>query len=142
MALLSLVLRLLTLDPVPATYVAAWVLGVPERGDALARVAWRESRNRWVTEHPGDRWAARSAWRNAMRAGSIDPQHCPAHRSWRYMSTQGAHGQMAAFALRYLWRCADPRVLWVPIISAVATVRRATSQRCTRVARCRKWRGW
>jgi hypothetical protein len=58
------------------------------------------------------------------------------------MGTRGAHGHVAAFALPYLVLPLPPFVLDVPLVSAIASVRRASSPRCGAVLGCRAWRGW
>lgn len=59
------------------------------------------------------------------------------------MSTRGVHGLMAAYSLVHVPEVAwmGPWVLDVPLVSAIASVRRAASWRCRATAACRSWLG-
>lgn len=142
--MLLLIIRLLTLDPIPASHLAArWVGSVP--GAELASIARRESRGRWIGIHEGDRWLSSAAHRRALSRGWLRPW-CPFHRSPEGMGTRGAHGLVAAYSLRWLGPCVPPEALDVPLLSAIAAARRAAHQcrryqACDREARRLVWRG-
>lgn len=125
--MVTLLLRL-ALDVRVATIAGASLAGHPELGPALVDVARRESRLELVSVHAIDsRWSA-----------SLRPSGCSGRDGW---STRGAHGQMAAYALRYApgWARCAPWLLDVPIVSAWLAARRASSWRCRQHPRCRSW---
>lgn len=138
--MLHSLIALVLLSPVPASYVGAALAGHPELGHTLAAIAQRESSGAWVSIHPGDRWAARIAWRRALSRGWLSAS-CVWHSSPGGLSTRGAHGMIAAYSLHVLGPpCLPPVLLDIPIVSAFAATRRATSKACERAARCRSWR--
>lgn len=111
-------------------------------GPWLVDVCERESHCTAIDVHDGDRWLGRRAWVKAVRVGWLDPASCPWHRwdagPW---STRGAHGQIAAYALRHLpISCVPPSALAIPAVSALAAVARADAWECDAVAACRRWR--
>lgn len=117
--MLSFLLALFLLEPVPASRLAAWVTGAPEAD--LVAIARRESQGRRIGVHAGDAWASRLACRKAKRRGWLDRDlDC---RAGGY-ATRGAHGQMVAYNG---WRVGVTRWVWlfdVPIVSAIAAARR------------------
>jgi hypothetical protein len=123
---LILLAWLLLLPPVPASRVAAHALGRPDLADDIVAVTRRESRGVRVGVHECDAWASRRVREAAIRTGWLDERcrNAPPH-GW---STRGAHGLMAGFNLRYLGTTACvPWVLDIPIVSAVAAVRKAAA---------------
>lgn len=132
--------RLLTLDPVPASYLAVELVETPLTGPELAAIARRESRGRWVSTHEGDRWAEKRVHRRALERGRLS-KLCPWHRSPEGMSTRGSFGLMASYSLDFLAPCLPAWVLDIPLISAIAAARRAASRQCAAVPSCRKWSG-
>lgn len=121
---LLLVARLLLDGPLASELVG---------GPWLVRVCERESRCPvgLVGLHEGDGWMQRSLGEG--------------------MSTRGHHGCVAAFTLEHVpgWYALSalkyempPWVLDVPLVSAVASVRRAKHWRCGATRACRAWRGW
>ena len=144
--MLRLIVSLLTLPPVPASYVGATLAGQPELGHELERISWREARARWVSIHVRDAWASERVHKRAL-ARNILSQSCPWHGSehggW---STRGPHGLMAGYSLRYLWPCAPAWIIDVPLFSAIAAARRAQAQcerfgACDRAGRLSFWNG-
>src|SRR5688572_3764014 len=135
--LMALLLRAL-LDPLLASYIGACMAGSCGLGADLARIARRESNLSLIGVHTIDaRWSD-VAWRNAVRVGWVDPQCQPRAQGW---ATRGSHGLFAAYSARFLWRCANPTWLDVPLISAFAAARRIRSKACGAHRRCRSWRG-
>lgn len=124
--MLALILRL-ALDVRAATLVGAALAGEPELGPRLVDVARRESRLSLVGVHAID-----SRWSSSVR-----PRGCTGD-GW---STRGAHGMMASYAMPHLpsWLRCSPWVLDVPVVSAYAAARRASSWRCRAHPRCRSW---
>lgn len=94
-------------------------------GEWLVRICRRESGCPvgLFGVHEGDAWMAKSLG-----------------QGW---STRGVHGNVARFAIAYLpsWTHSAPWILDIPLISAIASVRRAASWRCRATAACRSWLG-
>ena len=88
-----------------------------------------ESRGQAVGVHTGH--AARKPggvfWRAAVAAGWLHPESCAAHQAtdngagW---GIRGAHGLAAAYSVHVLGECVGPEAIDVPLLSAVATIRR------------------
>lgn len=122
--------HLSALDPVPATKLAAQTTGLQRfRDEALAIVA-TESRGARVGIHAGHagRVSGLRFYRAAVRAGVLRLGECEHHTpgddraaGW---GIRGAHGNAAAYAVRYLGPCVAAEALDVPYLSAVATLRR------------------
>ena len=110
------------LDVRVASYLGAAMAGEPDFGECASRIAWRESRHTLIGEHPRDAWMGRTLG-----------------DGW---GTRGAHGNVARFAIAYLpsWMAFTPRWFDIPLVSAIATTRRATSRRCAEVRGCVVWR--
>lgn len=130
-----------SLRPEAASHVAALAVGRPELGPRLVRICRRESRCQPIGIHDIDARLGRAAWRNAVRAGALDPAGCPWHRRgapsrW---STRGSWGTMAAFTLRYLGGCLPPWVLDIPLVGALAAALRLDAARSSRVPALRRW---
>lgn len=130
------------MPPVDASRVGAALAGYPELGPQLEAICRRESGCSYVGLHDLDARHGSAAWRNAVRVGWLDPQRCATHRRGEAArwSTTGAHGQLAAYSVRWLGLCAPPWVLRIPVVSAFAAARRAGSKRCGQVRRCASWR--
>lgn len=120
--MIAAILRL-ALDVRSASYLGAALAGEPELAPCISAIAWRESRHELVSIHEGDAWMA-------GRLGE----------GW---STRGVHGQVAAYSWPHVpaWlRWLGPVVLDVPLVSAVAAARRASSWRCRVTPACASWR--
>lgn len=126
--MLSLLLAaLVSLPPVPAAWVASFILGRPEAAPMLVRICWRESRCTRQAAHPRDAGMGPAHVELAVRSGALRPQECSAHRGDpRRFSTRGAWGTAAAYVLRHLpWPLdclAPPEILDVPFFGALAAV--------------------
>lgn len=131
------------LDPRVAAYVGATLAGHPEFGARLEHICDRESVGKWCTFtriHVGDAGASRAVWRNAVRAGVVDPE-CQPYEPGEW-STRGSYGTMAGFTLHHLpGRCWPPWVLDVPLVAAIAATRRAYAPSCARAPACLSWLG-
>ena len=121
---------LAALDPVDATVLAAHATGhVRFIDEALAIVA-SESRGRRLGVHRPHRGrvAGYRFWRRGVESGALRLGECEHHvpgddgaAGW---GVRGAHGNAAAYAVRYLGSCVAAEALDVPYLSAVATLRR------------------
>lgn len=126
--MLATILAALSLAPVDATRLACRVERYEPCSEVLAIVA-AESRGQAVGVHTGH--AARVAgsvfWRKAVAAGLLHPERCEVHQQtdggegW---GIRGAHGLAAAYSVHVLGECVDPAALDIPLVSAVATIRR------------------
>ena len=121
---------LAALDPVDATVLAAHTTGHQRfLGEALAIVA-AESRGRRVGLHTGhhSRVAGLRFYRAAVRTGALRlgtcEHHVPGDEGAAGWGIRGAHGNAAAYAVRYLGPCVAAEALDVPYLSAVVTFRR------------------
>ena len=138
--------RLLLLDPVASSWMAAVWVGEPQLGRELVATCRRESHCRLVGAHEQDASTGAVMRRKAMAVGWLDAE-CPWHAGEGYrFSTRGPYGMSAAYTLRFVGRCLPPEVLDLPIVSAVAAARRMQAQcrdhgACTREARHRMWMG-
>jgi hypothetical protein len=125
--LAALILAALALPPADATRLACHLERYP-CAEVLAILAV-ESRGQAVgvhTDHaprkPG--WVF---WRAAVAAGWLHPERCAAHQStdggagW---GIRGPHGLAAAYSVHVLGDCVAPEAIDVPLLSAVATIRR------------------
>jgi hypothetical protein len=117
--MLSLLLLALALPPVPAARMAARAFGVDEQ--ALVDIASRESYGTRMGVHSRDAWTSEPACRKAVRTGWLHDGADCTQPGW---GTRGAFGLLAAYNLRYLGLDRWPWVLDIPLVSAVATVRR------------------
>lgn len=140
--MIALVLRI-ALDPRVAGYAAAAVLGAPELGPVLERVCERESGCKAIGVHACDAHRSVAAWVDATRRMRVlDQDRCAWHRleagPW---ATSGPWGAMRAYTLHHLQWCAPVWALDVPILGALAVVRRMSSTRCRRVHGCARWMG-
>lgn len=124
--MLWLILRVLV-DVRTATLAGAALAGAPELGPVLVDVARRESRLQLVSVHA----------RDARYSDAVRPRGC-AGDGW---STRGVHGAMAGYTIGHLPRAlrCSPWVLDLPLVSAYASARRASSWRCRAHPRCRSW---
>jgi len=134
---MSLLILLLTLiPPAPASRIVKALTGTDVD---LVAICERESACQPIGVHPEDAWASTHMRRAAMRVGWLKPW-CPFTRRRAGWGPRGAHGQSAAYSLHFLGPCLPPELLDVPLLSAIAAVRRAESDRCDDVQRCRSWR--
>lgn len=116
--MLTWLLTLALLAPVPAARVAARAFDVPEQ--ALVSIVMRESQGVRVGIHERDAWASKRACTKARAVGWLDGS-VDCGPGW---STRGAFGLMAAYQLRWLGLDRAPWVLDVPAVSAVAAARK------------------
>ena len=116
----GLLLALLTLDPVPAAYVAAWYHGIP--ASQLLAICRRESRCQRVGAHETDRDL--DGYGGQVRLGHLDAT-CQRHggRPYRW-TTRGAWGLSAASHWQYMPRCYQPEWFDVPLVSAFVAAAR------------------
>lgn len=126
--MIAAILAALSLATADATRLACRVERYEPCGEVLAIVA-AESRGQAVGVHTGH--AARVAgavfWRKAVAVGLLHPERCAVHQQtdggagW---GIRGAHGLAAAYSVHVLGECVDPAALDIPLVSAVATIRR------------------
>lgn len=127
-SLLCMFAAALSLGPTDATRLACRLERYEPCGEVLALMQV-ESRGQAVgvhTEH-GPRVSGGVLWRKAVAAGLLHPERCAVHQStdggagW---GIRGAHGLAAAYSVAHLGECVGPEALDVPLVSAVATIRR------------------
>lgn len=118
------------LDPVDATVLAAYVTGPARYLDEALAIVARESRGQRIGVHrPHDGrvsglrfyWAAVRS--GALRLGGCE-HHTPGDDGAAGWGIRGAHGNAAAYAVRYLGPCVAAEAIDVPYLSAVVTLRR------------------
>lgn len=135
-------------DPVAATHTVAALRGHPELTEPMLRICGRESR--WshcgplVGVHRGDAKYSDSVWRNAVRAGHVDPD-CQPNEPGQW-STHGTWGLMAGYQLHRLGiPCLPPRVLDWPLVSAwIASgklLEHCATEPLERIASTSRWEG-
>lgn len=118
------------LDPVDATVLAAHVTGPARFLDEALAIVDRESRGRRLGVHrPHDgRVAGLRFYRAAVKSGALRlgecEHHTPGDDAAAGWGIRGAHGNAAAYAVRYLGPCVAAEALDVPYLSAVVTLRR------------------
>lgn len=128
MNLLAAIACALSLGPADATRLACRLERYEDCGEVLALMRV-ESRGVAVGVHTGHRSRVRGAvfWRRAVAAGLLHPERCAAHQQtdggdgW---GIRGAHGLAAAYSVHVLGECVGPEAIDVPLLSAVATIRR------------------
>jgi hypothetical protein len=138
-ALLQFILGLISIEPEPASMIAANIVGKPELADELHVVCKRESKCSRVGIHDGDRWAGKTMYRKAMQVGWLDAW-CPWHANTddpERFSVRGSFGLSAAYSLRFLAPCLPPEVLDIPVVSAYAAAKRMLSQ-CEKHGACER----
>ncbi|HEY8380491.1 MAG TPA: hypothetical protein VIK91_28610 [Nannocystis sp.] len=126
--LLAAVVAALSLGPADATRLACRLENYAPCGEVLKIVAV-ESRGVAVGLHTGHARRVRGAvfYRAAVRAGWLRPDECDRHdprgdgAAW---GIRGAHGLAAAYSVRHLGECVGFEAIDVPLLSAVATIRR------------------
>lgn len=141
-------LQLLQLDPLEATIAAARLAGAPGWTSELLDLVAAESRGVAVGIHTGHvrRVGGERFFRAATRAGVIDPAGCEHHaEGGARWGIRGAHGLAAAYSVAHLGTCVAPEAIDVPLLSALAAVRRlqVLEQRYglrSRPERARAWR--
>lgn len=124
--MIALVLALLS--PADATRLACHLERYEPCSEVLALMAV-ESRGQAVSVHTGHHTRVRGDvfWRRAVDRGLLHPEHCAAHQQtdggfgW---GIRGAHGLAAAYSVHVLGECVAPEALDIPLVSAVATIRR------------------
>lgn len=127
-ALAAVILAALALPPVDATRLACRLERYEPCSELLAILAV-ESRGQAVGVHTGHakRKPGGVFWRAAVAAGWLHPERCASHQStdngvgW---GIRGAHGLAAAYSVHVLGECVGPEAIDVPLLSAVAAVRR------------------
>lgn len=126
--LLATLAAALSLGPVDATRLACRLERYADCGEVL-RIVAVESRGVAVGVHTGHHARVGGAvfWRAAVRVGWLRPDRCERHQQtdggaeWGIV---GAHGLAAAYSVRHLGECVGPEAMTVPLLSAVATIRR------------------
>lgn len=66
-------------------------------------------------------------WRKAVAAGWLRPERCASHQATdggAGFGIRGAHGLAAAYSVHVLGECVAPEAIDVPLLSAVAAIRR------------------
>lgn len=127
-ACLALIAAALSLAPADATRLACRLERYADCGEVLALMA-AESRGQAVGVHTGHARRVNGGvfWRKAVAAGLLHPERCAAHQAtdggfgW---GIRGAHGLAAAYSVSVLGECVGPEAIDVPLLSAVATIRR------------------
>lgn len=121
---------LAALDPVDATVLAAHATGLQRYEAEAVAIVRSESRGQRVGVHTGhgDRVSGLRFYRAAVRRGLLRLGECEHHvpgddgaAGW---GIRGAHGNAAAYAVRYLGPCVAAAALDVPYLSAVVMLRR------------------
>lgn len=126
--LLTTICAALSLGPYDATHLTYHLKQYKPCGEVLHLIAV-ESRGVAVGVHTRHARRVRGAvfWRRAVAAGLLHPERCERHQStdngfgW---GVRGAHGLAAAYSVHVLGECVGPEAIDVPLLSAVATVRR------------------
>lgn len=140
----------LAADPIAASRLACQLERWPDCGEVLRLVAV-ESRGVAVGVHTGHhpRKPGRAFWDAAVAGGLLRPDLCDEHMrglddaaGW---GPRGAHGNVAAFAVHVLGECVPAHAIDIPLVSALATIRRLRNMRDryglrTREARALAWR--
>jgi hypothetical protein len=150
LAVLATVLEAMSSLPSEATRLACRLERREDLCPELLAILASESRGAAVGVHVGHarRVAGGVFWRKAVAAGLLRPEACAAHQStdggagW---GIRGPHGLAAAYSVHALGECVAPEAVDVPILSAVAAVRRlAVLERRyglrTPAERARAWR--
>jgi hypothetical protein len=126
--ILAAIVAALSLGPADATRLACRLERYVDCDEVLD-IMRTESRGVAVGVHTGHAKRVRGAvfWRAAVRVGWLRPDLCERHQQtdggegW---GIRGAHGLAAAYSVRHLGECVGPEALDVPLLSAVATIRR------------------
>lgn len=148
--MIAAILAALSLGPADATHLACRTERYEPCSEVLAILA-AESRGVAVGVHTGhaSRKPGRVFWDRAVAAGWLRPDLCDEHMrgpddaaGW---GPRGAHGNVAAYAVHVLGPCVAASALDIPLVSAVATIRRlkVLARRYglrTVEARARAWR--
>lgn len=141
----SMLLHAENIDPERASFLAARIVGRPELGPELARIAKREGH--WLPKHGSkvhrrDSWASKRVWSKAVKRGWLNPSCQPyGGGGW---STRGSHGLMVAYHLRLvpeLGPCPQASAFDRPGVSALAAARKAASVDGDCEDRTRAWVG-
>lgn len=128
-ACLALIAAALSLSPADATRLACRLERYAACGEVLALMAI-ESRGHAVGVHTGHakRRPGRVFWDAAVAVRWLRPDLCDEHMrgpddaaGW---GIRGAHGLAAAYSVHVLGECVGPEAIDVPLLSAVATIRR------------------
>lgn len=145
------ILSLLLLGPREAALYAGEIHGRPDLGVELAEICMRESRCQSIAIHKNDTPHAASMYRKAVAREWLTPSTCPAHnahgeKDTRRFGVRGAYGTSAAYTLHHLGGCHPPEVLDIPVVAAIAAIKRMQYQcgkhgACTKQARRRMWAG-
>lgn len=126
--LIAYLLAALSLSPADATRLACRLERYP-CAEVLAILAV-ESRGQAVGVHTGhaSRKPGRVFWDAAVAAGWLRPDLCDEHMrgpddaaGW---GPRGVHGNVAAYSVHVLGPCVAATALDIPLVSAVATIRR------------------
>jgi hypothetical protein len=118
----------LSLGPHEATVLACRLEQYVDCGEVLALMA-TESRGLRVGVHEGHHARVGGAvfWRAAVKVGWLRPDRCERHQQTdggRGWGICGSHGLAAAYSVHVLGECVGPEAIDVPLLSAVATIRR------------------
>lgn len=127
-ACLAIITAALSLSPADATRLACRLECYEPCSEVLSLMAV-ESRGVAVGVHTGHARRVKGGvfWRKAVAAGLLHPERCERHQStdggagW---GIRGAHGLAAAYSVHVLGECVRPEAIDVPLLSAVAAVRR------------------
>lgn len=126
---LALILSALSFSPAAATRLACRLERYEPCSEVLAILAV-ESRGQVVGVHTGHtgRRHGRAFWDRAVAAGWLRPDLCDEHMrgpddaaGW---GIRGAHGLAAAYSVHVLGECVPAEAIDIPLVSAVATIRR------------------
>lgn len=126
--LLSAIAVAMSLGPRDATVLACRLERYADCGEVLSLMA-TESRGQRVGVHVGHHARVGGAvfWRAAVKVGWLRPDRCERHQQTdggRGWGIRGSHGLAAAYSVHVLGECVGPEAIDVPLLSAVATIRR------------------
>lgn len=119
-------LKLLTYSPTAANALAAVLMGRPDLIDDLNDITYRETRNGETSPygpHECDAWISPHEWSGQVSWGHLDPTCQPRNVPGGW-ATRGAHGLSAGTHWYLMWRCYDPRLFDIPLVSAWVAVRK------------------
>ncbi len=107
------------LKPIPAAYLAAWLVGAPWIAPDLVRICKRESVGHDCARphgvHARDAWVSGREWRSQVRLGHLRPW-CQPYREGQW-GPRGNLGLSAASHWPFLPACYPPWVLDVPLVT-------------------------
>ena len=143
---LAFLRSIVSVEPVDASTIGCRMAGLGY-AEEVARICRTESRCSRIGLHVGHAPRVRGEVfeARARRAGWIG-NDCPGHvEGGARWGVRGPHGNVAAYSVRHLQRCAVPEVVDVPLLSAIVACRRLEELRArygkrSAAARALAWR--